>query len=348
MAKIISSKEKIDELLQKFGKENPKYLRKQFYEVQVDSHWVLDFVLHGCDCSIDIYFKKKEINIIPRGKNKDKSNILIDFIRENSYNAEKQPVSIYIPNAHDSFFDDFDTYLKENSLVQISISEKDNRKIYESKNGDKVYFQKYMNNTILVQTKPFVVFNMLMDFLSINEMVNTEEIVEWNKKVLRVESINLTCVNELKTKLSTAYDFFPSAIQKTLNSSYIICKASLLLEDYSVSMAGIFRALEAFIKMILEEYGYKLKKQNTFGMFHSDYSDGIRICDNHVIPKPVKDDLVSLHRLYSNKRNIYLHVPLNTMSTPIIEEPSDMMSVVDEILETIRYSHERFIRSTIK
>jgi hypothetical protein len=25
-----------------------------------------------------------------------------------------------------------------------------------------------------------------------------------------------------------------------------------------------------------------------------------------------------------------------------------MMSVVDEILETIRYSHERFVRSTIK
>jgi hypothetical protein len=341
MAKIISSKTKIEELFQKFGRDNPKYIRKQLYAVDGGSHCILDFVLNGSDCSIDIYYKKKEINLLPRGKNKETSNILIEFIKEHSYNSEVNPVNISIPNVHETFFEDFDRYLGEYSSLKISVHEKDNKKVYESENGDKVYFQKYNNGTMLVQTKPFAVFNFLMDFLSKNELVKTEEIVEWNKKVLGINTTDMNYINELKIKLSNAYDFFPRAIQKTLISSYVICKANLILEDYSVSMAGIFRALEAYLKMVLEKYGYKLKKRDTFGMFHSEYTDGVRIQDNNTIQNEIKNDFENLHRLYNSKRNVYLHVPLNTISTPIIEESSDMMNIVDEILETIKCSYDR-------
>jgi len=341
MAKIISSKTKVEELIQRFGRENPKFLRKQYFAVDEGAHWILDFVLNGNDCSIDIYYKKKEINILPRSKNKETSNILIKFIKQNSYSSEVDPVNISIPNVYETFFEDFNRYLGDNSSLDITVKDKDNRKVYESENGDKVYFQKYSNGTILVQTKPFAVFNYLMDFLSENELIKTEEIVEWNKQVIGISYSDENYISELKIKLSDVYDYFPKAIQKTLISSYAICRANLILQDYSVAMAGIFRALEAYLKMILEKYSYKLKKRDTFGMFHSEYTEGVKIDDNINIPNKIKMDLINLHRLYNSKRNVYMHVPLNTMATPIIENSSDMMDIVDEILETIKSSYDR-------
>lgn len=341
MAKIISNKKRVEELIHEFGRENSKFLRKQFYSVKDDSHWILDFVLNGHDCSIEIYYKKKEINILPKGKNKEISNILIKFIKEHSYSAEVESVTISISKINEDFFGDFEEYLKSHSLINITVSSKDNRTIYESEKGDIVYFQKYDNGTILVQTRPFEVFSYLMDFLSENEMISTNEIVEWNKKVLGIKTIDKNYLDELKIKLAHAFDFFPTAIQKTLISSYTICNANIVLEDYSVSMAGIFRALEAYLKMILEKYGYKLTKKDTFGMFHSKYKDGVRIVDNREIPNKIKEDLKELHKLYNSKRNVYLHVPLNTTTTPIIEESTDMMDIVDEILDSIKRSYDR-------
>lgn len=341
MAKIISSKIRVEELIQRFGRENALFLRKQYYAVDEGSHWILDFVLNGKDCSIDIYYKKKEINILPRSKNKETSNVLIEFIKQNSYNSDINPVNISIPNVYETFFEDFNRYLGDNSSLDIIVNEKNNRKVYESENGDKVYFQKYNNGTILVQTKPFTVFSYLMDFLSENELIKTEDIVEWNKQVIGIRNGGENYISELRFKLGDAYDYFPKAIQKTLVSSYAICKANIILQDYSVAMAGIFRALEAYLKMILEKYGYKLKKRDTFGMFHSEYTESVKIGENINIPNKIKPDLIYLHKLYNSKRNVYMHVPLNTMSTPIIENSSDMMDIVNEILETIKSSYDR-------
>lgn len=341
MAKIISSKIRVEELIQRFGRENTLFLRKQYYAVDEGPHWILDFVLNGKDCSIDIYYKKKEINILPRSKNKETSNILIEFLKQNSYNSDVNPVNISIPNVYETFFEDFNRYLGDNSSLDITVNDKDNRKVYESVNGDKVYFQKYNNGTILVQTKPFAVFNYLMDFLSENELIKAEDIVEWNKQVIGIRCEGENYISELKLKLRDAYDYFPRAIQKTLISSYAICKANIILQDYSVAMAGIFRALEAYLKMILEKFGYKLKKRDTFGMFHSEYTEGVKIDVNINIPNKIKTDLINLHKLYNSKRNVYMHVPLNTMSTPIIENSSDMMDIVNEILGTIKSSYDR-------
>jgi hypothetical protein len=341
MAKIISSRIRIEELIQLFGNENNSFLRKQYYSSNQEAHWILDFVLNGKDCSIDIYYKEKEINILPRGKNKETSNILIDFLEQNSYSPEVKTVSISIPNVYKSFFEDFNRYLNEYSQLNITVHVKDNRKVYETENGDRVYFQKYNNGTILVQTRPFKVFNHLMDFLSENKLIKTEEIIEWSKQVIGINYSTEIYIDELKRKLGDAYVYFPEAIQKTLVSSYAICKSNILLQDYSVAMAGVFRALEAYIKMILEKYGYKLKRRDTFGMFHSEYTEDIKLIDNINIPSKVKIDLINLHKLYNNKRNVYLHVPLNTMSTPIIENSSDMIDIVYEILDSIKSSYDR-------
>ena len=155
-------------------------------------------------------------------------------------------------------------YISTNAFINIELQSSENKHILESSNGDLLHLAIYPNGTVLVQSKPFYVYNILMDYLSENEIVTNHDITNWSTQILGVNVTNSEIYTiELKTKLGSAYEYLAPPIQKTLNSSYILCKTGIIIEDYSVLLAGIFRALEAFLKKVLtEEYGYKLNKNN--------------------------------------------------------------------------------------
>lgn len=340
MAKLISTKEKIDKLIQEFQNIEKTFIIKEYFNVSDSNEWKLHFYLNNSDCLINLFFKKNNlVNILPIGKNKDQSNLLINFLEDQCYSADIATNQFSIANTSPDFMKNLQKYISNNAFINIELKSSGNKYVLESSNGDRLHLTTYANGTVLVQSKPFYVYNILLDFLSENEMITNNDITNWSTQILGVNVNNsASYISELKTKLGGVYEYLAPSIQKTLNSSYILCKMEIIVEDYSVLLAGIFRALEAFLKKVLtEEYGYKLNKNNTFCMFHSKCKgETIKISENPKIESEMKSILFGLHRLYANKRNVYLHVRVNTEMTSIIEKSDDMLSIAEEILIALR------------
>ena len=72
MAKLISTKEKIDKLIHEFHHIEKTFVIKEYFNVSETNEWKLHFYLNNNDCSINLLFKKTNvITILYVTKNKE-------------------------------------------------------------------------------------------------------------------------------------------------------------------------------------------------------------------------------------------------------------------------------------
>lgn len=341
MAKILMNINDLKQTVDSFFENFKKYVKKEF--VHSSNKSICTFIINSKECKISFHYGKKGISIIPE-KNPELSKEFIDFITSKAIKNDAVGKQFVVKNI--SVFDSLIKYLTDMYSSTIRISNDNNKYVLTGYHSDKITITKHANNFV-IQGKPYYVFQKICDFLIENSNISFEEFVNENNTFSGNNKSFEDIRSEIKKQLPNSYNYMSQAQLKALSSSFAILSCKIPLEDYSASLAGIFKALEGYLKKILStELGYTLQKNNTFYMLKENPNTHIAQIDtNNSIDINVKRVLKELYNVYHNSRNVYLHSTVDPTQMSIIESYEDAISIKDEILSKIENAHTIIFRS---
>ncbi len=346
MAKVYINKEDIKSIVDSFKMENDTFVVRSY--IDGGSKKTCHFYLNGKECKIEIYIKKDCVNLIPLGKNVDESNLLIKYISSKGFSTDVKTKQVVFPCSKE-VVNLLVNYIEDECNGIVSCSQKQNPYKFVGYNGDVLTFTFYKTtNNAMIQGKPFQAYSVVTTFLSCLPDYTFDEIVTINNTFVGMNTPSSSVRLDMQNKLGNAYNYLDEALLKSISGSLTLLKQKASSEDYTGCVTGEFKALEGYLKKILStKYSYRLKKSNTFCMFHRENSNNSEIDSNTQIPSDERIELNKIYSMYSNKRNIYLHATIDPSQTRIIETIKEAQDISEMILKTIKNSHEVLFKNLL-
>lgn len=344
MAEILVNENDLENIIKSYSEQNKSFVYKNCAKVKLK--WTFNFYIDAKECKVDAYFKKDCCKILPIGKNVIESNQLISFLESVCPNANVDYVQ-YTFECNKTISEKMISDLDDEKLVMIT--KKSNGNSYEVKGhgGDIVYLNVY-ENKLMIQGKPLCVFGTIISYLSkyiliessINKNYNSHITYDIHRKLL---------FDKIKKILGDAYSYLDQPSIESLSASFDLIEIykyqTNVFEDYSGFLTGAFKALESYLKKILlNKFGYRFKRGETFEMFKKEPSNGY-LCAielDNAITLVEKQFLLKLYNIYQNKRNVYLHGSGIGNSTRVIKRYSEARDILNEIMNEICESYKCF------
>lgn len=337
MAKIHINANDIKGIIKSYASLNNSFMLKSY--IGNDTKKICKFNLNGMDCAIDIYIKPKYINFVPKGKNVDHSNLLIDFIANKGHNASIKPEQFSMYCTKESL-DQLEQHIKNELAGVITICQTENLYKVTGYNGDIVTIHYYpQKDKILIQGRPYQAYSIILSFFASIPEYDIDDIV--NMGTLGKTPSNETEIvrQKMKESLGEVYGYLDDALLKSISGSISMINQLKDAEDYTGCLTGAFKALEGYLKKLLtSQFEYTLTKSNTFSMFYK--TKGHNAIDlERSIPEGTKDCLNKLYLMYSSKRNVYLHATINPAFTRIITSKVEAKDLLYDILTLLNKTY---------
>ena len=341
MSEIIINKEEIDGIIHGYSKQDKTFIIKNIIPKVYETTY--NFCLDHCDCSLKVYYKKRTVRLMPIGKNIEVTNKLIKYIESFGANSKIDTYQIVL-NIDDDIKNNLYKYLEENFNNFINISKDNNVVKLNATNGEWATINEY-NNKIMIQSKPLIIFGIILTYISENTDLNMESVLQNLSKNNSGKYIPVA--DEIKRRMSSIYSKIDTTLIKTLSSSLqmlrVFKSSNVILEDYTGCLVGAFKFLESHLKNILKKLGYEFKlkgKKRGFYMFDYD-SNGQTILEigDRDISEQKQKYVIELYKIFNNKRNVYLHGSFIPDQTAIISNISDAEDICDEIIEKVVSSY---------
>lgn len=341
MAEICINENDLEPLIESYKKVNSSFNLYSFSELKGNKR-VCKFFVDKQECRIDIWIKKNSVKIMPT-KNPDYANKLIEYITKKTQKANVQGTQVvfkfdksmleYLLSKIDDEFCGLIKYTKSDNIIR-----------FKGYNGDAVTFTYYENKfKAMIQAKPLVTFGIIVNILTEITDISIDEIIDINKALANVNMPTDKIREKMKNLLKNAYTYLDEAILKSISGSIILLQQNDYSEDYTGHVTGVFKALEGYLKKVLDKkYNYAIKKKQSFSMFYKDKGKSSKIDTDSNLTQDEKDALNKLYVIYSDKRNVYLHSTVDPSQMRIIEKISEARELADEILNEIENSYNIF------
>lgn len=341
MAEIHIHQNDIKSIVASYANEDDSFVIKSFTER--DSQKKCQFFLGGVECTIIFYLKKNSVKITPTGKNKDTAVRLIKYIESKGFSAKSETNQFVFPCTND-IIENLIEYIDNECNGLVSCQKKDNTYKFIGYNGDMLTFNYYpQSKKAQIQGRPFHAYSIVISYLSELPDFTFDQIVEINNGFINMNTPSSAIRKAMTVKLGKAYDYLDEALLKSISGSLTLLKQTTISEDYTGCVTGVFKALEGYLKKLLSQnYGYTLEKYNTFNMFYHPKAGQSGIESNSTIPTNAKKELNYLYKIYSNKRNLYLHATINPSQTRIIPKLREADDLSNDILSAISKSYSIF------
>lgn len=338
MAEIHINKDDLKSIIDSYGEQNSTFVIKSFYEKE--NQKICNFFINGKECKIIFYIKKKSVNIIPSCKYVEECNLLIKHIESKGFSTNTSVKQFTFPCTK-AVVDSLVEYVKNECNEIISYSQNGNTYKFKGYNGDEITFTLYSHkNKAMIQGKPFHAYSIVVTYLSSLSEFTLEEIVDINNAFVEMNTPSNSIRNEMQSKLGNAYSYLDEPLLKSISGSLTLLKQKSPCEDYTGCITGEFKALEGYLKKILsQKFNYLFTKNNAFSMFHREKGTPSKVDINSLIKEDAKKELNKLYNMYSNKRNVYLHAPINPSQTRIIATLKEAQELSEEILNIIKESY---------
>lgn len=340
MANILINRNDLPILIENYTKSNDTFRLLNSYQMKGNPNaTIYDFVVEGKMCTINVFYKQKETKIIPIGKNTEQANLLIDYIKEHSLNPNVETRQIVFPSAS-TICEDMKNYFATTCPELINCEVNGNCFIFIGYNQDRVNIHQYKDK-IMLQGKPLLVFGLIINYMAENADIELNDFSDLMSKSFNANMPFSVIREKMEDILGKSYVYMDEAIRKTLSSSIIMLATHKndFLEDFSGCVTGAFKTLEGYLKKILKnKYHHKFNKSAAFEMFDRgtwSLKSGYFLCT-----KQEEKQLCDLYKLFSDKRNTYLHAKVNPSMTPVIPSYIDAKNIFDEIVDTIKSSYE--------
>lgn len=339
MVEIHINKDDIKSIVESYITKNSTFVIRSFIDGEKQKE--CKFYINGKECRIVFYIKKNSVRIMPIGKNVDESNLLIEYVKTKGFSTDA-PVKQFTFECKEETVNSLLEYIKNECKGIIEYNQSGNIIKFTGYNSDVLTFTFYpQTNKAMIQGKPFQVFGIILSFLAELSEFTFEKMVDMGNAFTGINTSSTSIRNDMKTKLGNAYYYLDEALLKSISGSFSLLKQKESSEDYTGCVTGVFKALEGYLKKLLsQKFNYKIQKQNAFSMFYKNNGTPSEIEGNQNIPTEAKEELIKLNKLYSNKRNVYLHSTIDPSQTRIIETIKEAQYLVDDILRTIKESYE--------
>jgi hypothetical protein len=338
MSEIHINKADIKSLVESFSNVNTSFAIKSY--VDKDTQQICEFYINGKECKIIFYIKENTVKIQPTGKNIEECNILKNYIETKGFSTDIA-VNQIVFSCSRNIVDDLIKFITEECIDLVNCSQNDNIYRFTGYHGDKLTFTFYpQTNKAMIQGKPFLVYSIVLSYLSSLSEFSFDQIVDINNTFINLSTSSSSIREEIKYKLGSAYSYMDEALLKSISGSLTLLKLKTSCEDYTGCVTGVFKALEGYLKKILiQNFNYKLERNQSFSMFHRDNRKPSIIELDTNIHKDAKQELNKLYLLYQHKRNVYLHTTADPSLTRIIETLEEAQDLSEEILLKIKESH---------
>jgi len=338
MAKIHINKDDIKSIVESYSKVNGTFVIKSFTEK--DNQKTCHFYINGKDCTVIFYVKKDCINIVPTGKNIEDSNLLINFVQSKGFST-KSEVNQFVFKCTQGIINNLLDYITDECNGLVTYINNDNIFKFTGYNGDILTFTFYpQSDKAMIQGKPFHAYSIIMSYLSGLPDFTFDQIVEFNNIFTNMNTPSSAIREVMQSKLGESYSFLDEALLKSISGSLTLLHQTAICEDYTGCVTCEFKALEGYLNKILsQKYSYTLTKNKTFGMFYKESGTPSQIESDANISANARTELIKLYRMYSNKRNVYLHATIDPSLTRIIPTLKEARDLSDDILYLIKDSY---------
>ncbi|HJJ17905.1 MAG TPA: hypothetical protein OIM61_01275 [Clostridiaceae bacterium] len=343
MAEICINENDIKPLIESYKKVNNSFNLYSFSELK-GNKMVCKFFIDKQECRIDIWIKKNSVKIMP-AKNPDYANKLIEYITKKTQNSNVQGTQVVF-KFNKSMLDYLLSKIDDEFCGLITYTKNDNIIRFKGYNGDVVTFTYYENKVkAMIQAKPLVTFGIIVNILTEITDISIDEIIDINKTLVNVNMPTDKIREKMKNVLKNSYTYLDEAVLKSISGSIILLQQNNYSEDYTGHVTGVFKALEGYLKKVLnKKYNYIIKKKQSFSMFYKDKGNPSKIDSDINLTQDEKDTLNKLYTIYSDKRNVYLHSTVDPSQMRIIEKISEARDLADEILNEIENSYNVFFK----
>ena len=343
MAEICINENDIKPLIESYKKVNNSFNLYSFSELK-GNKMVCKFFIDKQECRIDIWIKKNSVKIMP-AKNPDYANKLIEYINKKTQNSNVQGTQVVF-KFNKSMLDYLLSKIDDEFCGLITYTKNDNIIRFKGYNGDVVTFTYYENKVkAMIQAKPLVTFGIIVNILTEITDISIDEIIDINKTLVNVNMPTDKIREKMKNVLKNSYTYLDEAVLKSISGSIILLQQNNYSEDYTGHVTGVFKALEGYLKKVLnKKYNYIIKKKQSFSMFYKDKGNPSKIDSDINLTQDEKDTLNKLYTIYSDKRNVYLHSTVDPSQMRIIEKISEARDLADEILNEIENSYNVFFK----
>lgn len=339
----------IETYIKDYSKKDDSFVFSNYIKVQGKEEYICNFFISGKQCKVKFYVKAKKMSVkmMPIGKNAEESNRLINYLAELGYPINSVQPKQTVFSCNKNTIKELINCVEEEFSFEIQIKYYSNNRIrfigYNKDHIDMTFYPQ--TNKVMIQGRPFKTFGIIMTLLSQLSSVSLDSVVEINN-MFTTTKISTTDIRKIiKSSLSNSYTFLDEALIKSLSGSLTSLQTIKESEDYTCCVTGAFKTLEGYLtKVLVKKYSYKIDKKNKFSMFYKDRGNSSEIENDKLISNDEKEYLIKLNKIYSNKRNVFLHATIDPSQTRIIENWQEAKEIVDEIIENIEKSYNAFYK----
>lgn len=338
MSEIHINQDDLRFIIESYSKEDSTFLLKSY--VKSDNKITCKFFLDRKDCTIILYLKKNTVKIMPTGKNVETAKKLIKHIEMKGFSTDSEANQFVFP-CTETIVNRLVEYLDNECNDLVRCEKAGNTYRFIGYNSDTLTFNFYpQTNKAMIQGKPFHAYSIVVSFLSELPDFTLEQIIDINNGFINMNTPCSAIRESMEVKLGLAYNYLDEALLKSISGSLTLLKQTAICEDYTGCVTGIFKALEGYLKKLLvQKYSYKITKAKTFIMFYRPNGSANQIDQDNKISNEVKVELNRLYKIYSNKRNVYLHSTIDPSQTRIIQNLKEADDLANDILTKIKDSY---------
>ncbi|CCY28880.1 ribonuclease HI [Acholeplasma sp. CAG:878] len=339
----------IETYIKDYSKKNIDFVFSNYIKVQGKEEYTCNFFISGKQCKVKFYVKVKKMSVkmMPIGKNAEESNRLIKYLAQLGYPIDSAQPKQTVFSCNKETIEELIKCVEDEFSSEIQIKYYSNNRIrFIGYNKDHIDITFYpQTNKVMIQGRPFKTFGIIMTLLSQLSSVSLDSIIEINNMFTTTKISTADIRETIKANLSNSYTFLDEALIKSLSGSITSLKTIKESEDYTCCVTGAFKTLEGYLtKVLVNKYSYKIDKKNKFSMFYKDRGNSSKIENDKLISNDEKEYLIKLNKIYSNKRNVFLHATIEPSQTRIIENWQEAKEIVDEIIENIEKSYNVFYK----
>lgn len=339
----------IEDYIKDYQKINSDFVFSNYIKALNKEEYLCNFFILGKPCKVRFFIKTKKMSVkmLPIGKNVEESNKLINYLGEIGYPinsvspkqsvfpCDKKTIGELVKCVEDEFSSEIQIEYHRNNRIRF---------IGYNKDHIDITFYPTTNNAML-QGRPFKTFGIIITLLSQLSTLSFDNVIEINNMFAPTKVSSKEIRRTIQSKLLNSYKYLDEALIKSLSGSITSLQTIKDSEDYTCCVTGAFKTLEGYLtKVLVHKYGYKIDKKNKFSMFYKENGNPSQIEKDTSIDKLEKEYLLKLNKIYSNKRNVFLHATIDPSQTRIIEEWQEAKELVDEIIENIEKSYNIFYK----
>lgn len=339
----------IENYIKDYKNINSSFVFSNYIKVPNREEYLCNFFISGKECKIKFFIKNKKLTVkmLPIGKNADLSNELINYLGDLGYPVNNISPQQSVFRCEKQTIDNLIKSVEKEFIGEIQIKYYNNNRVrFIGYNKDYVDITFYPStNNVMLQGRPFKTFSIIMTLLSQLSDISFENIVAINN-MFAIKKISSKIIrNKIEVYLPNSYSYLDEALIKSLSGSITSLEIIKESEDYTCCVTGAFKTLEGYLtKVLVNKYHYKIDKRNKFSMFYKENGNSSVIEKDLSINDLEKEILIKLNKIYSNKRNVFLHATIDPSQTRIIESWNEANEIVKEILENIEKSYKIFFK----